>query len=275
MPDPRTARRLNRAHWDSLAGLHGQGADGYYDVDALVAGADSLSDHESAGVREAVGAVAGLDVVHLQCHIGFDTISLARRGARVVGVDFSRASLDKAREIARRCGQDIEFVDADTTALGPELHARFDLAYATMGVLCWIDDVAAWMSSAAAALRPGGRLLLVDIHPLSMMFDSVDPLVLDFPYADEGGRVYDEDGSYAAPDASVGATETVQYAHSLGELVNAAIGAGLRIERIEEHLDSDFDARGRFLAQEEDGRFRLRLDGEALPVEFTLIARRP
>jgi SAM-dependent methyltransferase len=275
MPDPRTARRLNRAHWDSLAGLHGQGADDYYDVDALVAGADSLSEHESAGVREAVGAVAGLDVVHLQCHIGFDTISLARRGARVVGVDFSRASLEKAREIARRCGQDIEFVDADTTALGPELHGRFDLAYATMGVLCWIDDVAAWMSSAAAALRPGGRLLLVDLHPLSMMLDSVDPLVLDFPYADEGGRVYDEDGSYAAPDASVGATETVQFAHSLGEVVNAAIGAGLRIERLEEHLDSDFDPRGRILTQEDDGRYRLRLDGEALPVTFTLIARRP
>jgi SAM-dependent methyltransferase len=275
MPDPRTARRLNRAHWDSLAGLHGQGADSYYDVDALVAGADSLSEHEAAGVREAVGAVAGLDVVHLQCHIGFDTISLARRGARAVGVDFSRASLEKARALARRCEQDVEFVEGDTTALGPELHGRFDLAYATMGVTCWIDDMAAWMSSAAAVLRPGGRLLLVDIHPLAMMVASADPLVLDFPYADADGRVYDEDGSYAAPDASVGATETVQYAHALGELVTAAIGAGLRLERLEEHLDSDFDPRGRLLTREPDGRFRLRVSGEALPVAFTLIARRP
>ncbi|MEA2281922.1 MAG: hypothetical protein QOK21_2529 [Solirubrobacteraceae bacterium] len=273
MRDPRTARRLNRAHWDSLAGLHGQG-DGYYDVDALVAGADSLSEHEAAGVREAVGAVAGLDVVHLQCHIGFDTISLARRGARAVGVDFSRASLEKARALARHCEQDIEFVEGDATALGPELHGRFDLAYATIGVICWIDDMAAWMSSVAAVLKPGGRLLLVDIHPLSMMVGSVDPLVLDFPYGDEGGRVYDEDGSYAVPDASVGATQTVQYGHSLGEIVTAAIGAGLRIERLEEHLDSDFDPRGRLLTREEDGRFRLRLSGEALPVAFTLIARR-
>jgi SAM-dependent methyltransferase len=272
MPDARTARRLNRAHWDSLAAVHP--GTPYYDEDALVGGADSLSEAEAAGVREAVGAVAGLDVVHLQCHIGFDTISLARRGARVVGVDFSRASLERARALARRCGQDIDFVEGDTTALPQALHARFDLAYATMGVTCWIDDMAAWMSSAAAVLRPGGRLLLVDMHPLSTMFASVDPLLLDFPYADDGGRTFDEDGSYADPDASVAATETVQYAHSLGEITTAAIGAGLRVERLEEHMDADFDPRGDLLTREDDGRYRLRLDGEALPVLYTLIARR-
>jgi SAM-dependent methyltransferase len=275
MPDSRTARRLNRAHWDSLATVHGQ--DAYYDADALAAGADSLLDHEAAGLREAVGAVAGLDVVHLQCHIGFDTISLARRGARVVGVDFSHASLEKARALARRCGQDVEFVEADTTALPPALHGRFDLAYATMGVTCWIDDMRAWMQSAAAALKPGGRLLLIDIHPLCLMFDSLEPPRLGFPYADEGdgGRPFDEDGSYAAPDASVGATETVQYAHSLGDVVTAAVGAGLRVERLDEHLDAARDPRGRLLSPEPDGRFRLRLDGEALPLAYTLIARRP
>ena len=98
--DRQTARRINRAHWDSLASVHGQ--DAYYDTEALVAGADSLREAEAAGLREAVGAVAGLDVLHLQCHIGFDSISLARRGARVVGVDFSPASLEKARALARR-----------------------------------------------------------------------------------------------------------------------------------------------------------------------------
>src|SRR5690348_9555691 len=106
MPDARAARRLNRAHWDALASLHGH--DSIYDEDALVAGADSLVDREAAGIREAVGAVAGLDVVHLQCHIGFDTISLARRGARVTGVDFSRVAVERARELARRCEVEAE-----------------------------------------------------------------------------------------------------------------------------------------------------------------------
>jgi SAM-dependent methyltransferase len=273
MPDRRTARRLNRAHWDSLAAVHP--GTPTYDEDALIAGADSLREAENAGVREAVGAVAGLDVVHLQCHIGFDTISLARRGARVVGVDFSRASLEHARELARRCDVDAEFVEGDTTALGPELRARFDLAYATMGVTCWIDDIGAWMSSAASVLKPGGRLLLVDLHPLSLMVASADPLAFDFPYFDDGGRSFDEDGSYADPDASVGATQTVQYGHSLGELVTAAIAAGMRIERLEEHMDADHDPRGTVLARDGDGRYRLHAGSELLPVLYTLIARRP
>src|ERR671918_2637737 len=123
--DKGTARRINRAHWDALASAHGQ--DAYYDTEALVAGADTLREAESAGVGEAVGAVAGLDVLHLQCHIGFDSVSLARRGARVVGIDFSPASLEKARALSRRCEVDVEFVEADATKLPAELHNRFDL----------------------------------------------------------------------------------------------------------------------------------------------------
>ena len=271
--DRGTARRLNRAHWDALAAAHGQ--DAYYDSEKLVAGADSLSEAEAAGVREAVGAVAGLDVLHLQCHIGFDAISLARRGARVVGADFSPASLEKARALARRCEVSVSFVEADSTRLPAELWNRFDLVYATIGVITWIDDLRAWMRSAAAAMRGGGRLLLVDIHPLFGMVGSTDPLRLDFPYAFDGPRIFDEAGSYAGADLPVAATETVEYGHSLGEVVNAALSAGLRIEHLEEHFEADFDPRGTLLAQEEDGRFRARVDGELLPLLFTLVAAKP
>src|SRR5690242_16907618 len=132
MTDLRTARRLNRAYWDSLAAVHG--SDDYYDDDALVRGEDTLSAVESAGVREAVGAVAGLDVIHVQCHIGHDTISLARRGARVTGVDFSRVAVERARELARRCEVEAEFLEGDATDLPAELHGRFDLAFASVGV---------------------------------------------------------------------------------------------------------------------------------------------
>src|SRR3954451_5075847 len=256
--DRGTARRINRAHWDALAAAHGQ--DAYYDIDALVAGADTLREAEAAGVREAVGAVAGLDVLHLQCHIGFDAISLARRGARVVCADFSPAALEKARALARRCEVDVEFVEADATKLPVELHNRFDLVYATIGVLVWIDDLRAWMRSAASALRGGGKLLLVDIHPINQMVGSLDPLELDFPYAFDGPRTFDEPGSYAGVDLSVASTETVEYGHSLGEIVMAALGAGLRLQHLEEHVEADFDPRGNLLDPDEDGRYRLRVD---------------
>jgi SAM-dependent methyltransferase len=170
---------------------------------------------------------------------------------------------------------EVDFVEADTTALPAELRGRFDLAYATVGVLCWIDDLDAWMRSAASVLRTGGRLLLVDLHPLLQMIARVDPLTLDMPYADDGGRAFDEDGSYAAPDAKLASTESVQYSHSLGEIVTAAVQAGLRVERLEEHLDAERDPRGDVLAREGDDRYRLRIDGEALPIAYTLVARRP
>jgi SAM-dependent methyltransferase len=260
---------LNRAHWDAMAAVHGQ--DRYYDSDALIAGRRELHGPENA----AVGDVQSLDVVHIQCHIGFDTIVLAQRGARVTGVDFSPASLAKARSLAERSGVEVEWVQADSTALPASLHGRFDLAYATIGVLCWIEDLGAWMRSAASTLRPGGRLVIVESHPLfGMVAGRGEVLRLDFPYAFDGPRRFDDEGSYADPDAQVDATATIEYAHSLGEVVSAAIAAGLRIDALEEHLDADFDPRGDVLEQGDDGRFRLIVDGERLPVLYTLIASR-
>jgi SAM-dependent methyltransferase len=265
-------RETNRAHWDALAAVHGQ--DDYYDAEALIGGADTLRGHEDAAVREAVGEVAGLDVLHLQCHIGFDSISLARRGARVTGADFSPASLEKGRALAARAGVEVEFVEADATALPSDLHGRFDLVYSTMGVICWIDDLGAWMRSVHAALRPGGKLVLVEIHPLYNMIGEREPLLLDFPYAADGPRRFEEPGSYADQGAEVAVPTEIVYAHSLGETVTAAIGAGLRVDALHEHLDTDFDPRGSVLTAEGGDRLGLRVSGERLPVLFTLLATR-
>ena len=132
------------------------------------------------------------------------------------------------------------------------------------------------MRSAAAALRGGGKLLLVDGHPVYSMLESADPLRFDFPYVDDGPRTFDEPGSYAGRrPRRRRRPQAVNYGHSLGEIVNAALAAGLRIEHLEEHVEADFDPRGDVLAREDDGRYRLRVDGELLPFLFTLIAARP
>jgi SAM-dependent methyltransferase len=227
-------------------------------------------------VAQVAPDLRGRDVVHIQCHIGFDTIALARRGARVTGVDFSPAALAKAADLAQRCSVEIEWVQADAAALPDSLHGRFDLAYATIGAICWIEDIGAWMRCAAATLRPGGRLVLVEIHPLYQMVEAWgEPLRLDFPYAFDGPHRFDEPGSYTDPDAAVEATAEVVYAHSLGEVVNAAIAANLRIDALHEHLDTDHDPRQHLLTRGEDGRYRLEVSGQRLPVLFALIATRP
>lgn len=268
---------LNRANWDDRAAIHGQ--DAYYDTEGLVAGADSVGDVEDAALAEALadrgGSVKGLDVLHVQCHIGFDSVSLARRGARVTGVDLSPASLAKARAVAARCGVDVSFVEGNSMALPTTLHGRFDLAYSAIGILCWIGDVAAWMRSVAACLRPGGRLVLVDGHPFAQMVASVHDgrLSLDFPYAFDGPHVEEVPGSYTDRDAVLANATTVQYAHSLGEIVTAAAGAGLRVVALHEHLDSPIDMTG-LAPADPDGRYRITIDGQDLPMLYTLLASR-
>jgi SAM-dependent methyltransferase len=264
---------LNRAHWDRLATIHGQ--DRYYDAEGLVAGRVGLGRYEAAAVAAAVGEVLDLQVLHLQCHLGFDAIALAREGARVTGLDFSSESLRRAAALAERCGVSIDWVQADATDPPPALHARFDLVYATLGVLSWIADIGAWMRSAATVLQPGGRVALVEVHPLfTMVAESGEPLRLDFPYAFEGPRRFEHSGSYADPDSRAEVGATIEYAHSLGETVTAAIGAGLRIDALHEHLDADVDPRGDILTRGPDGHLRLQMSGERLPILFTLLATR-
>jgi SAM-dependent methyltransferase len=268
---------INRARWDALASVHGQ--DGYYyDEAALLAGADALSDEARQGLAlVAPGGLAGLEVLHLQCHIGHDTVSLARRGARVAGLDFSAAALERAATLAARAGLEIEWARAEATAPPESLRSRFDLVYASYGVLNWIGDVEAWMRTAAGALRGGGRLLLIDCHPLLNMVADDPPLEFETAYGFDGPHRYDEPGSYAAPGTELPENRSVEYQHSLGEIVTGAAHAGLRVETLIEHVEASAATREHVLTREADGMLRLRAGPgqEPLPILFTLIAARP
>jgi 2-polyprenyl-3-methyl-5-hydroxy-6-metoxy-1,4-benzoquinol methylase len=267
----RDALEINRAWWDGAATIHGN--DVIYDTDALIAGADSLGDAEQAALAAAAASgIDGLQVIHVQCHIGFDTISLARRGARVTGLDFSAVALAKAEELARRVNVEVSWVQADAAAIPAHLAEQFDLAYATIGAISWIEDISAWMRSVASTLRPGGRLVLVDIHPVLNMVAEGETFALDFPYAFDGPHHFNDPGTYAQPQAELPSSENVNFAHSLGETVSAAIRAGLRIDSLTEHLEASKAPRPPVVPREADGRYRLRLDGQPLPILFTLLA---
>jgi SAM-dependent methyltransferase len=272
---------VNRAHWDELARLHAAlpaPAPGEprrpYDTAALVRGESSLVAVEAEGLARAVGDVGGLDVLHAQCHLGFDAISLARMGARVTGLDFSATALELARDLAERCDTAVDWCRADAVDPPPHLANAFDLVYATFGILCWIEDVDAWMSAMHRVLRPSGKLLLVDLHPTFLMVASTDPLELDFPYLSRGPQVFEEPGSYAAPDAAISHVRTVEFAHGLGQIVTSAARAGFAIDELDEQLEVEFDPRGGVLDRHRDGWYRLIVGGESLPVTYRLIATR-
>jgi SAM-dependent methyltransferase len=277
----------NYTHWEELAAMHGTGNDRFYDLEGLIAGRSLMGADEVAALDRATkgAGVAGLDVMHLQSHIGCDSITMARQGAKVTSVDFSPTALARLRDLAQRCEVDVRTVESDSRNLPHELDGSFDLVYATIGVLCWIDDLDAWMNGVARVLRPGGTLVLVELHPLLTMVDSLDPLVLDFPYNFDGGHVYTGTGSYANRDADVTWT-TTQYAHNIGEVVMAATTAGLRLTYLEEHTHMSFDPRGMDeTTPEPDGQYRFRIgvgakNGDTrdpafpLPVLFTFLAIR-
>ncbi|MHB8246421.1 MAG: class I SAM-dependent methyltransferase [Acidimicrobiales bacterium] len=267
-----SAAELNRANWDARAVVHGQ--DRYYDTAALIAGRISLGEEERAAIERTVGDVRGLDICHVQCHIGFDSILLARAGGRVTGLDFSQASLSKAGSLAQQCGVDLTLVEADACDPPHYLDNSFDLVYATIGVLPWIEDVDAWMASAARLARTGGHLVLVDGHPLVTMFDTYDPPAADFPYNFDGPHHFDGQGTYADWSAQLSSTRTVQYAHGLGEIVTAAIDADWAVCCLEEATSVSYNFRGDLGEPEEDGRYRVRLGGEPIPILYTLLARR-
>ena len=279
--DEPTAHNLN--HWEQLATFHGTGDDDYYDLEAIVAGGSRMGEPERQALARAAGphGLQGKRVAHVQSHLGLDSVTMAREGARVTAIDFSATALSRLKALAEQCGLDIATVEADSRNLPQTLNGTFDLAYATIGVLCWIDDVGAWMHSVERILKPGGQLVFVECHPLLTMMDTVEPLIMDFPYGGGKAFTFTGTGTYSNRDADLSWT-TVQYPHSLGEIVTACVEAGLRLTYLEEHTGCDYSM-GKIPGPEGDGYCRIRLGsgspdgdpsvpGEPLPVLFTLIA---
>ena len=266
------AVEANRAWWDATVPVHLASA--FYDVEGW------LRDGRGPRPREAavLGDVSGLDLVHLQCHFGKDTLSWARAGARVVGLDLSPAAVDAARALAERAGlaDRAEFVCAPVAEAADALGGRtFDIVYVSLGALCWLPQVDAWAEQVAALLRPGGRLFLHEVHPMSEALAD-DDLVVVHPWF-EGATAYRDTsaGSYA----DLGATEalpgqpTYTWSHGLGEIVTALLGRGLRLDRLEEHDWTSFP-RFPWLVEVGEEEFVTPPDRIRIPLSYTLVATR-
>ena len=277
-PDQAIRFAENRANWDDRAALHE--ASGYGTAELLASpGAVTREVARDTGL---LGDLTGLDVIHLQCHLGLDTISLSRLGAaRVVGLDLSPESLRRARALAARAGAGIELVEANVYDARAVVTGSFDLVYTTLGVLCWLPDVEAWASVIASLLRPGGRLLLRDDHPVLMAVgdDTAHGLTLHEPYFQQPEPMtWEDDGSYvAAPDGTppIAHTRNHQWNHAVGEVLTALLRAGLVLDEVAE---SRVSAWCRWPDLMEPCREGYRLTDpvmrEMLPLQLLVVARR-
>jgi SAM-dependent methyltransferase len=264
---------LNRANWDERAPAHAASAD--YGVSRFAEDPEHLSDVVRFDLPR-LPELRGLRCVHLQCHIGTDTVSLARLGARMTGLDFSAPALEEARRVAALAGVDVEFVHARVDeALAVLPAGAFDLVYTGIGALCWLPSVREWATVVAELLAPGGELFLREGHPMLWALDDTrsDSVALRYPYFETPEPlVFDEPSTYVETDVHLEHSRSASWNHGLGEIMTALIQAGLRITLFEEHDSVPWIALPGLMTAVDGGEWRLAEQPERLAATYTIRA---
>ncbi len=214
----------NRALWDEWAEINARSA--FYDLEEFKRGGVRIRDYEI----EEVGPVRGKTLLHLQCHFGIDSLSWARLGAKVTGVDFSERAIELATGVAAELGIDASFIRSNLYDLPQHVDGEFDIVYTSRGVLCWLPRVRPWADVVARFVGPGGSFYVTEAHPILWAYE--DDFTLKFPYWErEEPSSFDIHGSYADPAAEVKTEKDFEWNHSLGEIVTAP-GSGRPADRV-------------------------------------------
>ena len=263
----RARMEANRRSWDARLDVHVRSA--YYDVDAFLAGQDTLLSIES----DELGDVAGHSQLHLQCHFGLDTLSLDRRGATVTGVDFSEPAIAKANELAAQSGLEARFIVSNVYDLTRVLHEQFDIVFTSYGVLTWLPDVAGWARVVGRFLRPGGTFVIAENHPMADCFEEVDGrLELTCPLFQREPELVPGNQTYADLESDLGPNPNYQWSWRVGDMVSSLIDAGLRIERL---LELPIGTWRRFPSMTRDADGWWRLPDDPLPLLVACRAVKP
>jgi len=258
-------RNLNHAWWDERAPLHAQ-SEFYRQA------AKGLENFE----WEDLGSIQGLEVVHPQCHIGTDTLSLARNGANVVGLDFSATAIHAAGQLATASGlaPQCEWVVSDVYDAPLTLQGRkFDLVYTGKGALCWLPDMDRWAGAMWELCRPAGHLYLCEFHPLMDQLSEQD-MGFERSYFPIGGEVYSGVGSYAVPEAQLLHNTAVDFIHPISEVIQALVTVGFCLVQIREFPLVVFE-RWPWLVPRGDGVWEMPEDQPSIPMMYSLLLSKP
>ena len=272
MPEPEW-RRLNRANWDERVAAH-LAPESDYEADLLRQGPYLLHAIE----EDELGPVAGLRLLHLQCHFGIDTLALAQKGAEVTGLDFSEPAIAAARSLAAAIGIDATFVQSDIYDARAAVEGTFDRVFTTWGTIGWLPDIRAWAAVVASLLAPGGEFYFADIHPAALVFDDGVAGAGGMPgwfapYFQGGAIVVDDPRDYANPVAQLANARTHQFIHPVASVVQALLDAGLRLTMLHEHDTLAWKQFGCMV--ETEGRLYRLPDKPWLPLSYSLKAIKP
>lgn len=261
----------NRLNWEDRVPIH-LNAQEYEDFASDLRNISRVVEFD----RDELGDVRGKSLLHLQCHIGGDTLSWAKLGATVTGVDFSPRAIRAARKLSEASSVPGRFIEAELYDAPSVLNEEFDIVYTGVGAINWLPDIRRWAYVVAGFLKPGGLFYIREGHPVLWSIDyerEDEELVIGFPYFEtaEPMRFDDEDTTYMGDGSKLDNTTIYVWNHGLGEIVSALLNVGLRIESLKEYRFCEWQA-GSIMQKGDDGRWRLPEHGERLPLMYSLRA---
>jgi 2-polyprenyl-3-methyl-5-hydroxy-6-metoxy-1,4-benzoquinol methylase len=253
---------INKKLWDEKTPIHVDSD--FYDVPGFLNGDNALKPIE----LELLGNVKGKKILHLQCHFGLDTLSLARMGADVTGVDFSEKSIEKAKELNKITGLDARFICCDVYTLPERLSEKFDIVFSSYGVIGWLPDMDLWSKVIYNFMKPKGKFVFVEFHPAVWMFDN-DFKEIAFSYFNKEAIIETNKGTYANQNAAIETTE-ISWNHNLAEVLTSLLNCGLMLKDFQEYDYSPYPC-FKGIIEMETGKFRLsNLEGK-LPMVYSLV----
>lgn len=254
---------INRQSWNNRVQSH-MNSD-FYDLDGFLQGNTSLNSIE----LELLGDIKNKQILHLQCHFGQDSLSLGRLGAHVTGVDLSDKAVESAIELANKTKIDANFICSDIYELPKCLDKQFDIVFTSYGTIGWLPDLDKWAKIVAKYLKPGGKFVFVEFHPVVWMFDD-DFEKIAYHYFNKEVIIETEKGSYADKTADL-TQEYVMWNHSMSDVVNNLIKNGLEINSLDEFDYSPYNC---FNKTEEfkPNKFRIKHLNNKIPMVFAIVA---
>lgn len=254
---------LNKQSWNNRTDFHIKSD--FYNVDTFLKGKSSLNDIE----LNLLGDIKGKSILHLQCHFGQDSISLARLGANITAIDLSDIAIERAKEFANKTNTSVNFICANVYDLPNVLHQKFDIVYTSYGVIGWLPDLDKWAKVISHFLNPNGKLVFVEFHPFLWAFDD-DFEKIAYNYFNAGPIVEYENGTYADRTAPING-QYVVWNHPTSEVLNSLITNGLEINLFNETDYSPYNC-FRNTVEFEPNKFRIQHFENKMPMLFSVVA---
>lgn len=256
---------INRELWNAKVETHLKSD--FYFVNEFLNGRTSLNSIE----LDLLGDVSGKKILHLQCHFGQDSISLSRMGAQVTGIDLSDKAIAAAKDLTEKCGTDTQFLVSDVYDLPNVLHDQFDIVYTTYGTIGWLPDLQKWSEVITHFLKPGGKFIFVEFHPVVWMFDD-DFTFVKYSYFNDEQIIETNQGTYADPTADLSAEE-VSWNHPIAEVLTSLIDENLELKSFQEYNWSPYPC-FRHIVEIEKGKYQISQFGNKIPLVFSITAEK-